>query len=62
MIEGVLGNFQEREELSNHEFKGAFEDMEKINPTMVKLIICTWEFGYFLDICKVSGEILSGEY
>lgn len=53
MMEGILGDFQESEELSNFEFKKAFEDMEKLNPLMVKLILCTWEFGYFLDICKV---------
>lgn len=56
MIESVLGGFQEREGLSNHEFKDAFEAMEKMNPMMIKLILCTWEFGYFLEICQVRSR------
>lgn len=30
--------------------------MEKMYPSMIKLILCTWEFGYFLDICKVWNK------
>lgn len=61
MIEGILEKFQESEGMNNHEFKVAMEDMQKIDPAMVKLIICTWEFGYFLDICKVGGICFIGE-
>jgi hypothetical protein len=53
MMEQSLVGFQEREELSNREFKAAVEQTEKLDPFLINMMLCSWEFGQFLDMCKV---------
>ena len=53
IIERSVLRFQENENLSDIEFKIAIEDVGKRQPMLVKLMIASWEFEQFIDICKV---------
>jgi len=52
MIEGCIENFQETEGLTEVEFKRSVEDVADRAPMMVKLMIASWEFGQFAEVCK----------
>jgi hypothetical protein len=52
MIESCIEDFQEAEGLSEMDFKRSVEDVADRAPMMVKLMIASWEFGQFAEICK----------
>lgn len=58
VIEGCVEDFQASEGLSDVEFKRSVEDVADRAPMMVKLMIASWEFGQFAEICK---DFLEGE-
>jgi len=56
IIESHLSILQKEENLSNIEFKEQIEKVNKSNPFLVRLMIASWEFEQFINICKEYYE------
>ena len=56
IMESAMEDFQNDEKLSDVEFKRAVEDVSERAPMMVKLMIASWEFAQFVEICKEYVE------
>lgn len=54
MIEMGMVNFQKSERLTDRELKDSIEDVSDRAPMLVKLMLASWEFGQFIEVCKVS--------
>lgn len=52
IIEKSLEQFQRDEGLGDIEFKRAIDDVSSRKPFLVKMMIASWEFNQFADICK----------
>jgi len=52
IIEKSLEEFQKSEKLSDIDFKKSIDDVSSRKPMLVKLMIASWEFNQFADICK----------
>jgi len=58
VIETHLAVLQKQEGLSNVEFKESIENVAKSNPMLVRLMIASWEFQQFIEICKEYNEAI----
>ena len=58
VIETHLAVLQKAEGLSNVEFKESIENVAKSNPMLVRLMIASWEFQQFIEICKEYNEAI----
>lgn len=58
IIEDHLSILQNREGLNNVEFKEKLELVSKTNPMLVRLMIASWEFQQFIEICKEYNETI----
>lgn len=58
MIETHLLLMQEAEMLTSVEFKEKIENVAKSNPMLVRLMIASWEFQQFIEICKEYNEAM----
>ena len=56
LIENHMKRFQEEEGLSDMEFKRSIEDIYSSHPILVRLMIASWEFPQFLEVCKEYTE------
>ena len=56
VIERHLSVLQKAEGLTNVEFKEKIANIEKTNPMLVRLMIASWEFQQFIEICKEYNE------
>lgn len=56
IIEDDMEKFRVEEGLSDVEFKRAVEDVASRQPFMVKLMIASWEFEQFVELCKVLSN------
>ena len=52
IMERSMTDFQKSEDMEDMEFKRAVEDVADRAPMMVKLMLASWEFGQFVEICK----------
>eukprot|EP01006_Ploeotia_vitrea_P039516 TRINITY_DN66355_c7_g8_i2.p1 TRINITY_DN66355_c7_g8~~TRINITY_DN66355_c7_g8_i2.p1 ORF type:complete len:151 (-),score=16.66 TRINITY_DN66355_c7_g8_i2:154-606(-) len=52
IMERAMTDFQKSEDLDDIEFKKSVEDVADRAPMMVKLMIASWEFSQFVEICK----------
>ena len=48
-----MEDFQESEGLNDRQFKKAVEEVGESHPFLVKMMIASWEFPQFLEMCKV---------
>ena len=58
VIESHLAILQKSEGLTNVEFKEKIENVSKTNPMLVRLMIASWEFQQFIEICKEYNETI----
>ena len=58
VIERHLSILQKNEGLTNVEFKEKIATVQKTNPMLVRLMIATWEFQQFIEICKEYNEAI----
>ncbi|CAE7528188.1 unnamed protein product [Symbiodinium microadriaticum] len=56
IIENHMEEFQESEGLSARQFKAAVEGVGEKHPFLVKLMIASWEFPQFLEMCSEYVE------
>ena len=63
IIEDHMKILQEEEEMSDKEFKKAVQKVGEKNPFLVRLMLASWEFVQFIDICRdfVQGQDDGGE-
>ena len=47
-----MAEFQANEGLTEREFKDAVEDVGERHPFLVKLMIASWEFPQFIEMCR----------
>jgi hypothetical protein len=52
IIEEHMVEFQANEGLNDREFKNAVEEVGERHPFLVKLMIASWEFPQFLEMCR----------
>jgi hypothetical protein len=52
VIEDVIETFQRDEGLSQLEFRRAVEDVDERNSFLIRLMIASWEFEQFIDMCR----------
>lgn len=52
IIEEHMVEFQANEGLSEREFKDAVEEVGEKHPFLVKLMIASWEFPQFIEMCR----------
>ena len=52
LIEDNMDGFRESEGLTAVEFKQAIEDLPKQQTMLVRLMIASWEFEQFIELCK----------
>ena len=52
VIEGGITAFQQEEGMSDIEFKRAVEDVGTRQKMLVKMMVASWEFGSFVEMCK----------
>jgi hypothetical protein len=52
IIEEHMTDFQANEGLNDREFKNAVEEVGERHPFLVKLMIASWEFPQFLEMCR----------
>ena len=62
IIEDHLSILQKQEGLNNVEFKEKIELVSKVNPMLVRLMIASWEFQQFIEICKEYNETIDDTY
>ena len=58
VIERHLSVLQKAEGLTSVEFKEQIANIEKTNPMLVRLMIASWEFQQFIEICKEYNEAI----
>eukprot|EP01041_Mallomonas_annulata_P013849 gene13849-29467_t len=56
MVEDHMKQFQEDEELTEREFKTAVEDVGEAQSMLVRLMIASWEFTQFLELCREFAQ------
>jgi hypothetical protein len=52
-----MEEFQSQEGLTGKQFKKAVEEVGEKHPFLVKMMIASWEFPQFLEMCKVRPTI-----
>jgi hypothetical protein len=57
LIEDHMEEFQSQEGLTGKQFKKAVEEVGEKHPFLVKMMIASWEFPQFLEMCKVRPTI-----
>lgn len=53
-----MEDFQSQEGLTGKQFKKAVEEVGEEHPFLVKMMIASWEFPQFLEMCKVKSICL----
>mmetsp|Transcript_2860 Transcript_2860/g.3020 ORF Transcript_2860/g.3020 Transcript_2860/m.3020 type:complete len:145 (+) Transcript_2860:66-500(+) len=52
LVEDHMKQFQEDEGMSDRKFKAAVEEVGEQHPMLVRLMLASWEFTQFLNVCK----------
>lgn len=47
-----MTEFQQNEGLNDRQFKNAVEEVGERHPFLVKLMIASWEFPQFIEMCR----------
>ena len=58
MIEGAMDRFRREEGLSEIEFKEAVENLPRQANMIVRLMIASWEFTSFVELCVDHAEYM----
>jgi hypothetical protein len=58
VIEDNMEEFMRSERLNSVEFKQAIEDLPKNQSMLIRLMIASWEFEQFVDLCKDHCEYM----
>ena len=61
IMESAMEEFQSSEKLSDIDFKRSVEEVSERAPMMVKLMIASWEFQQFVEVCKEFVENTENE-
>jgi hypothetical protein len=56
IIEEHMTDFQANEGLNDRDFKNAVEEVGERHPFLVKLMIASWEFPQFIEMCREYAQ------
>lgn len=51
-----MTDFQANEGLNDRDFKNAVEEVGERHPFLVKLMIASWEFPQFIEMCREYAQ------